>query len=69
MRYTLAAARFLRPKEKVLDVGTGGGVPGVVLAVVRDDLRISLCESVGKKAHAVAEIVERLPVPRLQADR
>jgi 16S rRNA (guanine527-N7)-methyltransferase len=57
---SLAFAQFLGPKEKVLDVGTGGGVPGVVLAIVRDDLRVSLCESVGKKARVVAEIVERL---------
>jgi 16S rRNA (guanine527-N7)-methyltransferase len=57
---SLAFAEFLRPGEKVLDVGTGGGVPGVVLAIVRSDLKVALCESVGKKARAVAEIVERL---------
>jgi 16S rRNA (guanine527-N7)-methyltransferase len=57
---SLAFARFLECGEKVLDVGTGGGVPGVVLAIVRPDLRVALCESVGKKARAVAEIVERL---------
>ena len=47
----------------MLDVGTGGGVPGVVLAIVRDDLKISLCESVGKKARAVADIVAQLGLP------
>ncbi len=57
---SLAFARFLRPKERVLDVGTGGGVPGIVLAIVRDDLDVVLCESVGKKAKAVAEIVDGL---------
>ena len=41
-------------------MGTGGGVPGVVLAILRDDLQVTLCESVGKKARAVADIVERL---------
>jgi 16S rRNA (guanine527-N7)-methyltransferase len=60
---SLAFARFLEPNEKVLDVGTGGGVPGVVLAIVRDDLKVSLSESVGKKAKAVADIVERLGLP------
>ena len=57
---SLAFAQFLVPREKVLDVGTGGGVPGVVLAIVRDDLRMAMCESVGKKARVVAEIIERL---------
>jgi 16S rRNA (guanine527-N7)-methyltransferase len=57
---SLAFAQYLQPKENVLDVGTGGGVPGVVLAIVRDDLKISLAESVGKKAAAVTDIVQRL---------
>lgn len=57
---SLAFAQFLEPGERVLDVGTGGGVPGVVLAIVRSDLHVTLCESVGKKARAVADIVERL---------
>ena len=46
--------------EKVLDVGTGGGVPGIVLAIVRPDLEVALCDSVAKKAKAAAEIVAEL---------
>jgi 16S rRNA (guanine527-N7)-methyltransferase len=57
---SLAFAQFLQPQEKVLDVGTGGGVPGVVLAILRPDLAIHLSESVGKKARAVSDIVQRL---------
>lgn len=57
---SLAFSRFLQPQEKVLDVGSGGGVPGVVLAIVREDLDISLCESIGKKARVLTDMVERL---------
>ncbi len=57
---SLVFARFLERGERIMDVGTGGGVPGVVLAIVRPDLKIWLCESVGKKARVVAEIVQRL---------
>jgi 16S rRNA (guanine527-N7)-methyltransferase len=66
---SLVFAEFLRPKEKVLDVGTGGGVPGIVLAILRSDLRVSLSEPIGKKARVVAEMVDQLglPVPVLQA--
>jgi 16S rRNA (guanine527-N7)-methyltransferase len=46
--------------ERVLDVGTGGGVPGVVLAILRPDLSISLCESTQKKARAVEAMVREL---------
>jgi 16S rRNA (guanine527-N7)-methyltransferase len=66
---SLAFSRFLGPNERVLDVGSGGGVPGAVLAVLRDDLTIALCESVGKRAAALGDIVARLglSIPVLHA--
>lgn len=57
---TLQLAALLRDGEEVLDVGTGGGVPGVVLAIVRPDLVVSLCDSVAKKVRAVESIVKDL---------
>ena len=62
---SLALSEFLRPGERILDVGTGGGVPGVILAILRPDLRVELCDSTGKKALAVSEIVQsmRLDIP------
>ncbi|MFM7036009.1 MAG: 16S rRNA (guanine(527)-N(7))-methyltransferase RsmG [Planctomycetia bacterium] len=52
-----AIAPHLAAGERVLDVGTGGGVPGIILAVLRPDLRVELCDSVAKKSRAVADIV------------
>jgi 16S rRNA (guanine527-N7)-methyltransferase len=63
LRDTLELSKLLHPEEEVLDVGTGGGVPGVVLAIIRPDLRVTLCESVGKKAQAVQEMVQGLGLP------
>ncbi len=54
---SLALEPFLDSGARVLDVGTGGGVPGAVLAIVRPDLEVTLCDSVAKKAKAVQEIV------------
>ena len=53
-------SKLLERGERVLDVGTGGGVPGVVLAILRPDLSVSLCESTQKKARAVEAIVGEL---------
>lgn len=57
---SLAISRQLDAEEDILDFGTGGGVPGIVLAIVRPDISVSLCDSVGKKARVVAEIVDTL---------
>jgi 16S rRNA (guanine527-N7)-methyltransferase len=53
-------AQLLEKGERVLDVGTGGGVPGVMLAILRPDLKVSLCESTAKKAAAVEAMVGEL---------
>src|SRR5262249_41854457 len=53
-------SKLLERGERVLDVGTGGGVPGVVVAILKPDLSISLCESTQKKARAVEAIVGEL---------
>jgi 16S rRNA (guanine527-N7)-methyltransferase len=55
--------KLLKQGESVLDVGSGGGVPGVLLAILRPDLQVSLCESVGKKAKALEAIVDSLELP------
>jgi 16S rRNA (guanine527-N7)-methyltransferase len=57
---TIALARLLHAEEEVLDVGTGGGVPGLLLAILRPDLTVHLCDSVQKKAKVVQEIARDL---------
>lgn len=67
---SLQLASLLGPREKVLDVGTGGGMPGILLAILRPDLKLSVCESVGKKARAVQAMIEELQLPvRVYGDR
>ena len=57
---SLQLSTLLPTGQRVLDVGSGGGVPGIVLAIVRPDLRVSLCESVQKKAAALEAMVAQL---------
>jgi len=53
-------ARQLGQGERVLDVGSGGGVPGILIAILRPDLKISLSESTGKKAKVLEALVRHL---------
>jgi 16S rRNA (guanine527-N7)-methyltransferase len=60
---SMQLSQLLQPGQQLLDVGTGGGVPGIVLAILRDDVDVSLCESVQKKARVVQEIARQLDLP------
>jgi 16S rRNA (guanine527-N7)-methyltransferase len=60
---TVKLAAHLPADQDVLDVGTGGGVPGIPLAILRPDLQICLCDSVTKKAAVVESIVSHLKLP------
>ena len=67
---TIRLAEHVPNGADVLDVGSGGGVPGIVLAILRPDLKVSLCESVGKKVLALQSIVEAMCLPvTVHADR
>jgi 16S rRNA (guanine527-N7)-methyltransferase len=60
---TLQLSAHLEPRERVLDIGSGGGVPGLLLAIIRPDLRVAVCESVAKKARVLEDMVGRLALP------
>ena len=51
---------------KVLDVGSGGGLPGIVLAICRPELEVSCVDTVGKKAAFIQQVAASLKLPNLR---
>ena len=68
--HSLAIARYLQTlpealqeafsQGKVLDLGTGGGFPGIPLAILFPEAQFTLCDSVGKKTRVAAAVAEAL---------
>ena len=67
--HSLGIAKVLRfaPGSHVLDVGTGGGFPGLPLAVMHPDTSFVLCDSIGKKIKVVRELAKTLQLQNVQA--
>ena len=55
------------PGETVLDVGTGGGFPGIPLAILFPDTQFYLVDSIGKKIKVVQEVASALGLKNLRA--
>ncbi len=68
--HSLAIARFLTfsAGSQVLDVGTGGGFPGIPLAILFPDTRFHLVDSIGKKIKVVREVAAGLGLENVEAD-
>lgn len=61
--------KFLPDKvTKFLDIGTGGGFPGIPLAIMRPDLRGVLADSTGKKIEAVKGFIDKLKLSNVVAE-
>jgi 16S rRNA (guanine527-N7)-methyltransferase len=58
-----AIAEILEPGERVVDVGSGAGLPGVPLAIARPDLRIVLLEPLLRRSEFLREVVADLGLP------
>ncbi len=63
----IAQVMLFLPGENVLDVGTGGGFPGIPLAILFPDTRFHLVDSIGKKIKVVQEVAKALGLTNLNA--
>ena len=55
----------IQQNSKLLDLGTGGGLPGIPIAIVRSDLKITLLDSIKKKTAAVQDMVGELNMAKI----
>lgn len=67
--HSLAVAKIYNfyAQQQVLDIGTGGGFPGIPLAILFPQTHFTLVDSVGKKINVVKEIAATIQIANVQA--
>ena len=64
---SFTALKYIPENAKVIDVGTGGGIPGIPLAITREDINITLLDATENKVNAVKGFIEKLGLKNVSA--
>lgn len=66
--HSLAILKFtsFQAGSRILDIGTGGGFPGIPLAIMMPDVQFILADSIGKKIKVVKEIASELGLTNVE---
>lgn len=69
--HSLAISKVLSFKDMsdIMDVGTGGGFPGIPLAILFPNVRFYLVDSIGKKIKVVKDVAEQLGLANVRAEQ
>lgn len=65
----IAKVILFKPNTKIMDVGTGGGFPGIPLAIMFPETHFYLIDTIGKKIKVVQEIAQAIGLKNLKAEQ
>lgn len=67
--HSLAISKFIKFEDntKIIDIGTGAGLPGIPLSIFFDKCKFTLVDSIGKKINVVKSLIQKLDLKNVEA--
>lgn len=63
---SLTISKYIEKGTKLIDMGTGAGFPGIPLKILRDDIEITLADSLNKRINFLNEVIKELNLKNIQ---
>ena len=63
---SLTIVKYIKEGETIIDVGTGAGFPGISLKIAREDLKITLADSLNKRINFLNEVINKLDLKNIE---
>ncbi len=64
---SLTISKYIQKNQRIIDVGTGAGFPGIPLKIVNPDLNITLLDSLNKRINFLNEVIDKLKLTEIEA--
>lgn len=64
---SLTIIKYIELNKSVIDIGTGAGFPGIPIKIMREDLDITLLDSLNKRIHFLNEVIQKLELKNITA--
>ena len=64
---SMTISKRIKKDAKVIDVGTGAGFPGIPLKIIREDIEVTLLDSLNKRINFLEEVIQQLGLTKIRA--
>ena len=64
---SLTALKYIKDNDKIIDIGTGAGFPGIPIKIMRENTDITLLDSLNKRINFLNIVIENLKLKNIQA--
>ena len=63
---SLTINKYIEEGKSIIDVGTGAGFPGIPIKILREDLKVTLLDSLNKRINFLNEVIEKLDIKNIE---